>query len=114
MQGNPPEWARYALPDAQGHFGPYGGVFVAETLRAALDELTLAYSQCREDPEFQRELAYELDHFVGRPSDLHCRRLSEKAGGAQIYLKRGPEPHRRPQGEQHRGPVPRGPALGSA
>jgi tryptophan synthase beta chain len=89
MQGNPPEWARYALPDAQGHFGPYGGVFVAETLRAALDELTLAYSQCREDPEFQRELAYELEHYVGRPSPIyHCKRLSEKAGGAQIYLKR--------------------------
>ncbi len=89
MQGNPPEWARYALPDAQGHFGPYGGVFVAETLRAALDELTLAYSQCREDPEFQGELAYELEHYVGRPSPIyHCRRLSEKAGGAQIYLKR--------------------------
>jgi tryptophan synthase beta chain len=89
MQGNPPEWARYALPDAQGHFGPYGGVFVAETLRQALDELTLAYSKCREDAEFQRELAYELDHYVGRPSPIyHARRLSEKIGGAQIYLKR--------------------------
>jgi tryptophan synthase beta chain len=89
MQGNPPEWAQYALPDATGHFGPYGGVFVAETLRAALDELTLAYSKCREDPEFQRELAYELEHYVGRPSPIyHCRRLSEKVGGAQIYLKR--------------------------
>src|SRR5258706_1203580 len=89
MQGNPPEWARYALPDAQGHFGPYGGVFVAETLRAALDELTLAYSQCREDPEFQGELAYELEHYVGRPSPIyHCRRLSAKADGAQIYLNR--------------------------
>jgi len=64
-------------------------VFVAETLRAALDELTLAYSQCREDPQFQRELAYELEHYVGRPSPIyHCKRLSEKAGGAQIYLKR--------------------------
>ncbi len=89
MQGNPPEWARYALPDAQGHFGPYGGVFVAETLRAALDELTLAYSRCREDVEFQRELAYELEHYVGRPSPIyHAKRLSEKVGGAQIYLKR--------------------------
>jgi tryptophan synthase beta chain len=89
MQGNPPEWARYALPDATGHFGPYGGVFVAETLRAALDELTLAYSQAREDREFQAELAYDLDHFVGRPSPIyHCKRLSEKLGGAQIYLKR--------------------------
>jgi len=89
MQGNPPDWARYALPDAHGHFGPYGGVFVAETLRQALDELTLAYSQCREDPEFQRELAYELEHYVGRPSPIyHCRRLSENVGGAQIYIKR--------------------------
>src|SRR5438034_10232321 len=89
MQGNPPEWARYALPDARGHFGPYGGVFVAETLRGALDELTLAYSACREDPEFQRELAWELEHYVGRPSPIfHARRLSEEMGGAQIYLKR--------------------------
>jgi len=89
MQGNPPDWAHYALPDAAGHFGPYGGVFVAETLRAALDELTLAYSACREDPAFQAELAWELEHFVGRPSPIfHCRRLSEHLGGAQIYLKR--------------------------
>src|ERR1700704_3988412 len=89
MQGNPPDWARYALPDARGHFGPYGGGFVAETLRAALDELTLAYSECRDDVAFQRELAYELEHYVGRPSPIyHAVRLSEKAGGAQIYLKR--------------------------
>ncbi|HET9471738.1 MAG TPA: hypothetical protein VFO24_11590, partial [Usitatibacter sp.] len=64
MQGNPPDWEHYSLPDAKGHFGPYGGVFVAETLRAALDELTIAYSQCREDPEFRKELDYELEHFV--------------------------------------------------
>jgi tryptophan synthase beta chain len=89
MQGNPPDWAHYELPDARGHFGPYGGVFVAETLRAALDELTLAYSQCREDAAFQEELAYELEHYVGRPSPIfHAKRLSELAGGAQIYLKR--------------------------
>jgi tryptophan synthase beta chain len=89
MQGNPPDWAKYSLPDARGHFGPYGGVFVAETLRAALDELTLAYSACREDPEFQRELAWELAHYVGRPSPIyHARRLSQECGGAQIYLKR--------------------------
>ncbi|HTS85322.1 MAG TPA: tryptophan synthase subunit beta [Usitatibacter sp.] len=89
MQGNPPDWAQYSLPDARGHFGPYGGVFVAETLRAALDQLTLAYSQCREDPAFQKELAYEYEHFVGRPSPIfHARRLTEHAGGAQIYLKR--------------------------
>jgi len=89
MQGNPPDWEHYSLPDATGHFGPYGGVFVAETLRAALDELTLAYSACREDAQFQKELAYDLEHFVGRPSPIyHARRLSGELGGAQIYLKR--------------------------
>lgn len=89
MQGNPPDWAKYSLPDARGHFGPYGGVFVAETLRAALDDLTLAYSACREDAEFQDELAWELAHYVGRPSPIyHARRLSQECGGAQIYLKR--------------------------
>ena len=89
MQGNPPEWAQYALPDASGHFGPYGGVFVAETLRAALDELTLAYSRLREDPDFKKELAWELEHYVGRPSPIyHAKRLSKELGGAQIYLKR--------------------------
>src|SRR4249919_2748667 len=88
---DPPDqgWSNYALPDATGHFGPYGGVFVAETLRAALDELTLAYSKYREDPEFQKELAWELEHYVGRPSPIyHCKRLSSELGGAQIYLKR--------------------------
>ncbi|MEO5691640.1 MAG: tryptophan synthase subunit beta [Usitatibacter sp.] len=89
MQGNPPEWAQYALPDATGHFGPYGGVFVAETLRAALDELTTAYAKYQKDPEFQAELAWELEHYVGRPSPIyHARRLSNELGGAQIYLKR--------------------------
>ena len=79
----------YDLPDASGHFGPYGGTFVAETLRAALDELTLAYSKYREDPEFQAELAYEYEHYVGRPSPIyHAKRLSQELGGAQIYLKR--------------------------
>jgi tryptophan synthase beta chain len=79
----------YDLPDAAGHFGPYGGVFVAETLRAALDELTAAYTKYREDPHFRTELAWEYEHYVGRPSPIyHARRLSEKAGGAQIYLKR--------------------------
>ena len=73
-----------------GHFGPYGGVFVAETLRAALDELTLAYSKYREDPEFQAELADELEHYVGRPSPDLSREapLARSCGGAQIYLKR--------------------------
>src|SRR5688572_24770029 len=89
MQGFPPDWAKYSLPDATGHFGPYGGIFVAETLRAALDELTLAYAKSREDADFQAELAWELEHYVGRPSPVyHARRLSEEMGGAQIYLKR--------------------------
>jgi len=84
-----PDWQRYSAPDSTGHFGPYGGVFVAETLRQALDELTAAYTKYREDPEFQKELAWELEHYVGRPSPIyHAKRLSESVGGAQIYIKR--------------------------
>jgi tryptophan synthase beta chain len=79
----------YDLPDASGHFGSYGGVFVAETLSQALDELTAAYDACRAEPAFVAELAYELKHYVGRPSPIyHAKRLSEHLGGAQIYLKR--------------------------
>ena len=79
----------YDLPDARGHFGPYGGVFVAETLMAALDELKDAYLRLKDDPAFQAEFAHELKHYVGRPSPIyHARRYSEKCGGAQIYLKR--------------------------
>jgi tryptophan synthase beta chain len=91
MQRHPAEhsWADYSLPDAGGHFGPYGGVFVAETLRAALDELAKAYEASKHDHEFQAELADEYEHFVGRPSPIfHARRLSEELGGAQVYLKR--------------------------
>ncbi len=77
------------LPDERGHFGPYGGIFVAETLMQALDELKIAYEQVRHDAEFQRELAHELKHFVGRPSPIYfAKRLTEKCGGAQIFLKR--------------------------
>jgi tryptophan synthase beta chain len=77
------------LPDARGHFGPYGGRFVAETLMGPLEELTRAYERYLKDPEFLEELDYELKHYVGRPSPLyHARRWSEKLGGAQIYLKR--------------------------
>ncbi|MEJ2093705.1 MAG: tryptophan synthase subunit beta [Gammaproteobacteria bacterium] len=80
---------RVALPDAKGHFGPYGGRFVAETLMGPLEELTEAYEKYLKDPEFNAELEYELKHYVGRPSPLyHARRWSEKLGGAQIYLKR--------------------------
>jgi tryptophan synthase beta chain len=79
----------YDLPDARGHFGPYGGVFVAETLVHALDELKAAYDRYRNDPEFVREFEYELDHFVGRPSPIfHAKRWSERLGGAQILFKR--------------------------
>ncbi len=77
------------LPDASGHFGPYGGIFVAETLMAALDELRVEYDKARNDPAFIAEFDYELKHYVGRPSPVyHAKRLSEKLGGAQIFLKR--------------------------
>ncbi len=79
----------YNLPDANGHFGPYGGVFVAETLMHALDELRTQYERMREDAAFVAEFESELKHYVGRPSPVyHARRLSEHAGGAQIWLKR--------------------------
>jgi tryptophan synthase beta chain len=79
----------YELPDAQGHFGQYGGVFVAETLMHALDELKAAYERYRRDPDFVAELAYELKHYVGRPTPIyHAKRWSEHFGGAQMYLKR--------------------------
>src|SRR6266849_3326129 len=77
------------LPDEQGHFGRYGGVFVAETLVHALDELKRAYEACRKDPEFVAEFEYELKHYVGRPSPVyHAERWSRMLGGAQIYIKR--------------------------
>ncbi|MDN4036241.1 tryptophan synthase subunit beta [Massilia sp. YIM B02443] len=79
----------YALPDTRGHFGPYGGSFVAETLSHALAELNDAYARYSQDPEFLEEFRYELAHFVGRPSPVyHARRWSELAGGAQLYFKR--------------------------
>ncbi|QBE65001.1 tryptophan synthase subunit beta [Pseudoduganella lutea] len=79
----------YQLPDATGHFGPYGGSFVAETLTYALAELNEAYARYSQDPEFLEEFRYELKHFVGRPSPIyHAKRWSEIAGGAQIYFKR--------------------------
>ena len=79
----------YDLPDAHGHFGQYGGIFVAETLMHALDELRAAYQHYQSDPDFIAEFRHELKHFVGRPSPIyHARRWSEMLGGAQIYLKR--------------------------
>jgi len=77
------------LPDSHGHFGQYGGIFVAETLIQALDELRIAYEKYRSDPEFLAEFRYDLKHYVGRPSPVyHCERWSKLLGGAQIYLKR--------------------------
>ncbi|MFC0252941.1 tryptophan synthase subunit beta [Massilia consociata] len=79
----------YQLPDQTGHFGPYGGSFVAETLSHALAELNEAYARYSNDPEFLEEFRYELAHFVGRPSPVyHARRWSSQAGGAQIFFKR--------------------------
>ncbi|MCL6262488.1 tryptophan synthase subunit beta [Craterilacuibacter sp. RT1T] len=79
----------YDLPDAAGHFGLHGGVYVAETLMAALDELQTEYARAKADPAFWAEYHYELAHYVGRPSPVyHARRWSEALGGAQIWLKR--------------------------
>ena len=83
------EASGYHLPDENGHFGPYGGIFVSETLIHALDELKQAYARYKHDPGFLAEFRYELKHFVGRPSPVyHASRWSEMLGGAQIYLKR--------------------------
>jgi len=79
----------YDFPDARGHFGPYGGVFVAETLMQAIEALRQAYDKYRNDPDFLTEFHYELKHFVGRPTPVyHARRWSEEMGGAQIWFKR--------------------------
>ena len=79
----------YDLPDARGHFGPYGGQFVAETLMEPLRQLSEAYDRLKRDPAFQRELDDDLKHYVGRPSPLyHAARLTRNWGGAQIWLKR--------------------------
>jgi tryptophan synthase beta chain len=85
----PNDMKTYDLPDASGHFGPYGGTFVSETLIHALDELRLAYAKYKDDPEFLAEFHSELKHFVGRPSPIyHAKRWSQQLGGAQIYFKR--------------------------
>ena len=78
-----------SLPDARGHFGPYGGKFVAETLMGPLAELEAAYQRYTADPQFCAELDHDLQHYVGRPSPLYyAGRWSERVGGARIYLKR--------------------------
>jgi tryptophan synthase beta chain len=79
----------YNYPDSTGHFGPYGGIYVAETLMGALEELNQAYEKYRHDADFIAELNYDLKHFVGRPSPIyHAKRWSQQLGGAQIFLKR--------------------------
>jgi tryptophan synthase beta chain len=79
----------YQQPDERGHFGRYGGSFVAETLVHALDELKACYEAARRDPAFDAEFRAELAHYVGRPSPIyHAARLSRELGGAQIHLKR--------------------------
>ncbi|MEW8391740.1 MAG: tryptophan synthase subunit beta [Candidatus Thiodiazotropha sp.] len=78
-----------SLPDSQGHFGPYGGLFVSETLMAPLQELRQAYQHYMQDRAFLEELDQDLAHYVGRPSPIyHAKRWSGQLGGAQIYLKR--------------------------
>ena len=77
------------MPDENGHFGPYGGRFVSETLVYALDQLTSLYERLKDDPEFQVQIDYDLAHYVGRPSPLYfAERWTKKIGGAQLYLKR--------------------------
>lgn len=79
----------YNFPDESGHFGPYGGTFVAETLIEALDELKVMYEKFKDDKEFLNEFHHDLKHFVGRPSPIYfAERLTKKIGGAQIYFKR--------------------------
>ncbi|MCK5870001.1 tryptophan synthase subunit beta [Methylococcaceae bacterium HT4] len=77
------------MPDERGHFGPYGGLFIAETLIPAVEELDEAYQKYMTDPEFMAELDKDFQHYVGRPSPLyHAERWTRELGGAQIYLKR--------------------------
>jgi tryptophan synthase beta chain len=79
----------YSYPDSNGHFGPFGGRYVAETLMPSLEELEQAYREAQNDPTFQQEFEYYLQQYVGRPSPLYfARRLSDHLGGARIYLKR--------------------------
>jgi tryptophan synthase beta chain len=81
--------ASSTMPDAQGHFGPYGGRYVPETLMHPLQELEAEYFRSQQDPEFQRELQYYLREFCGRPTPLYfAERLTRELGGAKIYLKR--------------------------
>jgi tryptophan synthase beta chain len=89
MSAVTPDLEQTNLPDAAGHFGQYGGIYVPETLMTALEELTKAYEQARNDPAFQKELGHHLKEFAGRPTELYfAERLTEHCGGAKIYFKR--------------------------
>jgi len=89
MANASPKIDRFSLPDAGGHFGAYGGVFVPETLMTALQELEQAYDAARIDPQFQADLKHHLKEFAGRPTPLYfAERLTNHAGGAKIYFKR--------------------------
>ncbi len=82
-------YGEYNSPDEHGHFGPYGGIFVGETLMPALDELNRKYAELKADPAFWAEFDYDLKHYVGRPSPLYfAERLTNKLGGARVFLKR--------------------------
>lgn len=86
---SPDRLDRFSLPDAAGHFGPFGGVYVPETLMTALQELDAAYRVAKEDPEFQQELRHHLKEFAGRPTEIYfASRLTEHCGGAKLYFKR--------------------------
>ncbi|HTB80451.1 MAG TPA: tryptophan synthase subunit beta [Opitutaceae bacterium] len=84
-----PQVDRFSVPGPAGHFGPYGGIFVPETLMTALEELNTAYTAAKNDPAFQAEFKHHLKEFAGRPTELYfAERLTEHCGGAKIYLKR--------------------------
>jgi tryptophan synthase beta chain len=78
-----------SMPDATGHFGAYGGRYVAETLMPLILAVEAAYDEAKADPSFQQELNYYLQHYVGRPSPLfYAERMTKALGGAKIYFKR--------------------------
>ena len=84
-----PSIDRLSQPDATGHFGPFGGVYVPETLMTALQELTTAYEQAKADPAYVADLNRHLKEFAGRPTELYfAERLTAHCGGAKIYFKR--------------------------
>ena len=85
MDHNPTHVGAYQFPDASGHFGPYGGSFVSETLTYALENLKAAYAHYPHDPEFPAEFDYEPKHFVGLPSPIfHAKRLSQENGRPEV------------------------------